>query len=172
MQNTETYTYDAYQRLTSIPDRGQSFVYDTCPTNATGCISMAGQLMQATFAGSIGTNQLTFGYNYSYTPAGKVSSKTLELQSANHLNAGGQYANGAVTASYVYDNQGALTSLTYPAGGPPTTLNYTLDAMERPTAMTGSPASRTMQPTRCCSTAPSTGRITACCRSRALPGRT
>ena len=83
MQNTETYAYDAYQRLTSIPDRGQTFVYDTCPTNATGCVSMA------------------------------------------------------VTASYVYDNQGALTSLTYPAGGPPTTLNYTLDAMERPTAMTG-----------------------------------
>jgi YD repeat-containing protein len=23
--NTETYTYDAYQRLTGIPDRGQTF---------------------------------------------------------------------------------------------------------------------------------------------------
>jgi YD repeat-containing protein len=48
--NTETYTYDAYQRLTAIPDRQQTFTYDTCPaTNATGCVSMAGQLVQATF---------------------------------------------------------------------------------------------------------------------------
>ena len=33
--NTETYTYDAYQRLTGIPDRQQTFTYDTCPANAT-----------------------------------------------------------------------------------------------------------------------------------------
>jgi len=29
--NPETYTYDAYQRLTAIPDRQQTFTYDTCP---------------------------------------------------------------------------------------------------------------------------------------------
>ena len=34
--NTETYTYDTYQRLTSIPDRQQTFTYDTCPANAAG----------------------------------------------------------------------------------------------------------------------------------------
>jgi YD repeat-containing protein len=37
--NTETYTYDAYQRLTGIPDRQQTFTYDTCPANAVGCVS-------------------------------------------------------------------------------------------------------------------------------------
>ena len=29
--NTETYTYDTYQRLTAIPDRQQTFTYDTAP---------------------------------------------------------------------------------------------------------------------------------------------
>ena len=46
---------------------------------------MAGQLMQATFGSNVGSNELNFEYNYAYTPAGKVSSKTLEVQSANHL---------------------------------------------------------------------------------------
>ena len=51
-------------------------------------------------------------------------------------------AYGALTASYTYDSQGALTSVTYPPGtawpigGAGTVLNYTLDAMERPTGMT------------------------------------
>jgi YD repeat-containing protein len=51
--NPETYEYDAYQRLIAIPDRQQTFTYDTCPTagqNAViGCGSAAGQLVQATF---------------------------------------------------------------------------------------------------------------------------
>jgi YD repeat-containing protein len=143
--NIETYTYDAYQRLTSIPDRQQTFTYDTCPANAVGCVSLAGQLMQATFGSDVGTNQLSFEYNYAYTPAGKVSSKTLEVQSANNYGMYGT-AYGALTASYAYDNQGALTQVTYPQGQtwpappgyPPVTYNYTLDAMERPTGMTDS----------------------------------
>jgi YD repeat-containing protein len=31
--NTESYSYDTYGRLTAIPDRGQTFTYDTCPAN-------------------------------------------------------------------------------------------------------------------------------------------
>jgi RHS repeat-associated protein len=143
--NTETYTYDAYQRLTGIPDRGQTFTYDTCPANAVGCASASGQLVQATFGNatdSVGPNDLGFEYNYAYTPAGKVSSKTLEVQSYNHLLTNGTYAYGALTASYTYDGQGALTSLVYPQCetwvicGSQTSFTYTLDAMERPTAMT------------------------------------
>jgi YD repeat-containing protein len=140
--NTETYTYDAYQRLTGIPDRQQTFTYDTCPTNATGCVSMAGQLMQATFGSMIGTNDLSFEYNYAYTPAGKVSGKTLEVQSANHTSLQGSQAYGALTATYAYDNQGALTSVTYPqcetwvTCGTQAVFTYTLDATERPTGMT------------------------------------
>jgi len=78
--NTETYTYDAYQSLTAIPDRQQTFTYATCPTtNATGCVSAPGQLVQATFGTGVGPEKLTFAYNYAYTPAGKVSSKTLAI---------------------------------------------------------------------------------------------
>ena len=43
--NTETYTYETLGRLTSIPDRQQTFTYDTCPTtNATGWVGAPGQL--------------------------------------------------------------------------------------------------------------------------------
>ena len=48
----------------------------------------------------------------------------------------------ALTVSYTYDNQGALTSVVYPpcatweTCGTQTSFTYTLDAMERPTAMT------------------------------------
>ena len=139
--NTETYTYDAYQRLTGIPDRQQTFTYDTCPANATGCVSAPGQLVQSTFGSNVGSNELNFEYNYAYTPAGKVSSKTLEVQSYKYVE-GSSYAYGALTASYTYDGQGALTSLVYPQCetwvicGTQTSFTYTLDAMERPTAMT------------------------------------
>ena len=101
--NTETYTYDAYQRLTGIPDRGQSFTYDTCPLGITVCANAPGQLMEAAFtSGSgLGANQLSLQYYYSYTPAGKVASKSLMLESANHLG-----ATGTLTATYGYDGLG------------------------------------------------------------------
>ena len=147
-QNTESYAYDTYGRLTGItlPDQFQTFTYDICPLTAQGCVSMAGQLMQASFGSSlgagVGANALSFEYNFSYTPAGKVAGKTLQLQSADHLSFQGAQAYGAVTASYTYDNQGAPISVTYPqqetwvTGGVTTVFNYTLDAMERPTGMT------------------------------------
>ena len=98
--------------------------------------------MQATFGSNVGPNELNFEYNYAYTPAGKVSSKTLEVQSANHLSMWQVEAWGALTASYTYDSQGALTSVVYPQCatwticGSQTSFTYTLDAMERPTGMT------------------------------------
>jgi len=41
---TETYTYDPYGRLTGIPQRQQSFTYDTCPPGDPFCTSTPGQL--------------------------------------------------------------------------------------------------------------------------------
>ena len=140
--NTETYTYDAYQRLTGIPDRNQYFTYDTCPSGVTICANAPGQLMEAIFASGVGTNELGFTYGYAYTPAGKVASKSLMVQSANHLG-GSVQASGTLTASYGYDGQGALVSQQYPisqtwASGTSNTFTYTLDALERPTQMTDS----------------------------------
>jgi YD repeat-containing protein len=102
--NIEYYCYDAYQRLTSIP----------------------GQLMQATFGGPPGQNlnQLRPEHDYAYTPAGKVSSKTLEVQSAWNYNMYGQLAYGALTASYTYDNQGWRLRRAQ-AGGRPTRMTGT-----------------------------------------------
>jgi len=139
--NTETYTYDTYGRLTGIPDRQQTFTYDTCPANDSFCTSAPGQLVEAVFGSMVGPNDLSFQYDYTYTPAGKVTSKALTLQSANNLNWAGHEAYGTLTAAYTYDNQGALTSVAYPLAGnwysggnpPPVTYTYTLDAMERPT---------------------------------------
>ena len=48
--NTETYTYDAYQRLTAIPDRQQTFTYDTCPNQPLlppVCANAPGQLVSS-----------------------------------------------------------------------------------------------------------------------------
>jgi YD repeat-containing protein len=99
--------------------------------------------MQATFGNTtspmIAPNDLNFEYNYSYTPAGTVTSKTLEVQSGNHNN-GTSYAYGALTASYNYDNQGALTFVVYLtvetwASSLTQTFTYALDATERPTGL-------------------------------------
>ena len=62
----------------------QRRITDTCPTtNATGCVSAPGKLVQATFGSNVGPEKLTFAYNYAYTPAGKVSSKTLAVLTAD-----------------------------------------------------------------------------------------
>jgi len=45
--NPKSYPYDAYQRLTAIPDRQQTFAYDICATARQNvpvrCVSAAGQ---------------------------------------------------------------------------------------------------------------------------------
>ena len=91
-----------------------------------------------------GPEKLTFAYNYAYTPAGKVSSKTLAVLTADGVHICCPAFNwipdsASLTASYTYDNQGALTSMgyTYPLyPGGSQVFTYTLDAMERPISMT------------------------------------
>ena len=95
--------------------------------------------MQATFGSAVGPEKLTFAYNYAYTPAGKVSSKTLAILTTDGVHIccpafSWNPDSASVTASYTYDNQGALTSMGYYAlpFSPPGTqvFTYTLDAME------------------------------------------
>src|SRR5689334_6028359 len=69
---------------------------------------------------------------YSYTPAGVVTAKRLRTQ----LAFGGQ---GTLTptdleADYAYDNEGRMTSLTYPLYGQ--TFGYGYDSMGRPNTLT------------------------------------
>jgi RHS repeat-associated protein len=136
--NKETYAYDSYQRLQYIhrfpgvnedTAQFQTFVYDSF-----NGASYPGMLMAATFASAVGPNQLTFQNQYTYTPAGNASSKTLYMTSANHSNDA-----ASLTVNYGYDSQGVLLTESYPTT-PPTllSLTYTLDAMDRPTALTDS----------------------------------
>ena len=138
--NTESYNYDTYGRLIGIPDRQQTFTYDTCPPGATGCVDTPGQMVQSTFAGG-GPDGLTFQYNYAYTPAGKVSSKTMVVKSSTYWgDSGGAPSSASLAVNYTYDNQGALTSQQIPLSFPynPVLFTYTRDAMERPIALTDS----------------------------------
>lgn len=57
---------------------------------------------------------------------GQLATKTLAATSGS--------ATGALTTTYGYDGLGTLTSIQYPST---TTFTYTLDALERPTALTG-----------------------------------
>jgi YD repeat-containing protein len=142
--NYETYNYDSYQRLTAIhrfPDGGsedltqlQSFTYDTL-----GSASYPGYLVAASFANTVGSNQLSFQYQYAYTPAGKVTNKTLLVESANHNSAASQLAVG-----YSYDNLGTMQTVSFGASAsnnPPTSWTayaYSLDALDRPIGMNDS----------------------------------
>jgi len=146
--NTLTYTYDTYGRLTSSPTG--SFTYDTCPaTLATGCVDAPGQMVQAVivpavFGQGMGPEKLSFLYNYAYTPAGKVAAKTLVMQANDGLHLCclpwmNFYDSASLTVNYTYDSQGALTSMGHTNSLYPNNYalyTYTLDAMERPTAMT------------------------------------
>ena len=44
-----------------------------------------GYLVEATFGSGFGLNALSFQYDYTYKPAGKVSGKTLTVQSGNRV---------------------------------------------------------------------------------------
>jgi RHS repeat-associated protein len=137
--NMETYGYDTYQRLSKIHrfpggvnedlTQLQTFAYVTQSGNANN-----GMLASATFASNVGPNELTLQNQYTYTPAGKMLTKTLYLTSTKY-ESGGNPAPGSVGVNYAYDNQGVLTNVT-PSLAP--TLTYGLDSMERPNGLTDS----------------------------------
>ena len=146
-----TLVYDpTTQRLSSAtnPESGTvsyiyntdgTFTYDTCPTGDNFCTSAAGHLVEAVFATSVGSDQLSLQYDYTYNPAGKVAGKTLTVQSMAHKSVQQVPANGSLTASYTYDNQGALATAKYPLsetwtkGATQSVFNYTVDSLERVT---------------------------------------
>ncbi len=74
--------------------------------------------------GLAGYPQPDFAYEYNYNQAGRViGNRMLVTQGDNHLDLQGQYA---------WDNQGRMTSLTYPSGPVMTTQ---FDVMGRPSSM-------------------------------------
>jgi RHS repeat-associated protein len=127
--NRIEYSYDAHQRVTQIrryplggsEDQGQrvDLSYDTNPYD--------GSFTQYGFSRPTAARWVGGGYTwtemYSYTQAGLMTRKRLS-------------PSGFVTpldTAQTYDNEGKMTSVSYP-GGP--TYTYSFDAMGRPNGMT------------------------------------
>jgi RHS repeat-associated protein len=134
-----TYSYDAYERLTLVQHytwgSGQwneqaqqdvNYYYDTPLGGGYTQTNTWGRLSAVVFhaQGLAGYPQPDFAYEYTYNQAGRViGNRMLVTQGSSHLDLQGQYA---------WDNQGRMTSITYPSGPVMTTQ---FDAMGRPSTM-------------------------------------
>jgi RHS repeat-associated protein len=140
-----SYTYDSYKRVTQI-NVGQTvirqFYYDTNPLDSSFSQNIAGRL--AAVQNGVTTNGDTFFEMYSYTQPGEVTKKRLRLSRSVQSHT----VTGDVDAQYSYDNEGKMTSVTYPQSSyidqnlqvqqsPVTTYTYGFDTMGRLTSMTG-----------------------------------
>jgi YD repeat-containing protein len=104
------YTYDANQRVTEI----QFFTDPTHPTTESTCQRVTITWDTGTNAtGRIGTRQTgvsgclnTPTETFSYTPAGLITDKRLSIPT--------YYLTPTLDALYNYDNEGHLTTMTYP----------------------------------------------------------
>ena len=103
-----------------------SYYYDTPVGGGYTQTNTWGRLSAVVFhtQGVSGYPQPDFAYEYNYNQAGRViGNRMLMTQGSSHLDLQGQYA---------WDNQGRMTSLTYPSGPVMTTQ---FDAMGRPSNM-------------------------------------
>ena len=146
MNQQFSYTYDSYKRVTQI-NLGQTvirqFYYDTNPIDGSFSQNIAGRLAAVQNAPT--TNGDTFIEMYGYTQPGQVTKKRLRLSRSVQSHT----ITGDLDAQYSYDNEGKMTSVTYPPSSyidpntlqvmqsPVTTYTYGFDTMSRPTSMTG-----------------------------------
>jgi RHS repeat-associated protein len=127
--------------------------YDTNPFDATFSQNIAGRL--AAVQNGATTNGDTFIEMYSYAQPGKLTKKRLRLSRSVQSHT----ITGDLDAQYSYDNEGKMTSVTYPQSSyidpntlqvlqsPVTTYTYAFDTMGRPTSMTGPGADNWGNPT-------------------------
>jgi RHS repeat-associated protein len=118
------YTYDSYGRLTQVQHWAMSwnpqtntntfqeqgnqrvtYSYDTNPINGSYSQNAWGRLTAVQFQDEYYGNG--FSYMYSYNQAGRVT--------AQHMNYDGQWD---FDATYQWDNEGRMTQINYPDGGP------------------------------------------------------
>jgi YD repeat-containing protein len=137
-QQVTGYTYDIYGRLAAVahyptgvangadPNQQVNYYYDTY--NDPIASNTWGRLAAVTF-GSACQQPATpaYIYMYGYTAAGRVSGKKMRV-TINDPVPGNQscvlYTPPDQTASYGWDNEGRMTSLTFPGGTFTTTSSY------------------------------------------------
>src|SRR5579863_1221280 len=132
-----TYGRDSYNRLSSItwtnsPSGSvvlRSFMYDTNTLDGSFTSYGLGRLVavqNAQFATNFNTGPATVQFTemYSYTQPGQTNKKRLQVNESSTLN---------LDASYTYNNEGSVTSVTYPASG--NTYTYSFDSMYRPSGL-------------------------------------
>ncbi len=147
-----TYSYDSYNRLTQLSTGGnvlRTYVYDSNSDNPTYSQNAAGRLAEIRYpainytsstTGLGGTTQLTD--MFSYTQAGQVAGKLLQVTETNTFLQAGTYKNqtavGGLNLVYAYNNEGKLVSVSYPTdlNNNTPTFTYTYDSMMRLSSMT------------------------------------
>jgi hypothetical protein len=129
-----TFSYDSLVRVTQIqrypsasgqPDPNQTVTFQYESTSGWTAANPKGRVVS--FSYSTGAGARSFTEYYSYTPAGLVIAKRLQVGSSSQLN-----------GSWTYDNEGRLTSAKYPdsQSGTGPTYNYAFDTMGRPNQLT------------------------------------
>jgi RHS repeat-associated protein len=134
----KTYTYDTYQRVTGVTysvgaGSNYTMTYDSDPLdpNGTFATNAWGRLAEVSW-GSCTSAATSRAYTeeYSYDVAGDVIGKRLSILKGGNCST----APTQITAKFVYDTEGKLTTTTYPSingGSANTTALDTYDSMSR-----------------------------------------
>jgi len=156
---TTKYTYDTYKRLTMksywymyngvlTEDTTQrlTLTYDTNPLNSTYSQNSWGRLTTAQWnyptGRACGAETGASYYMYSYTTAGEMAGKTLDItRNTDRCGYGYTWQHLDFAGSFTYDNEGHMLSMTYPVYSkyqngqivqqPQLTYTYTYDGMGR-----------------------------------------
>src|SRR5271165_3213164 len=151
------YSYDSYNRVTEIQhfyyqlggyieDTSQQVLY-TYDSGTYGQGRLTGITYQPMANSTLTMALPTFSESYTYTQPGSVASKQLSISQYNQTGPpyGNYYGQVALSASFTYDNEGKMTSVTYPSvSNHSGTFTTTYDAMSRPSSMTDGPADLTI----------------------------
>ena len=143
------YTYDTYGRVTDVrhypvgwtddgdPNQRWDYYYNVNPFDGGSYSTYTWGRLAAVQFGTL-TGQ-PMQYMYSYNVAGRVTGQRLIAPLHDYL---GFYPPAQIDASYAWDNEGRMTSQSYPVPAPlgttdTLTLGYQFDSMGRLGTMTG-----------------------------------
>jgi RHS repeat-associated protein len=142
-----TYQYDGYNRLSSVTSANvvlRTYYYDANPLNSTFSQYASGRLTAVQYAQYVPQGTAGLVDMYSYTQGGLVAAKRLQINETVNVGHGNTNVSANLDVAYTYNNEGGMTSVTYPTtnpGGvntPGASYNYAYDSMMRLSGMTDS----------------------------------